>query len=84
MGITANNHINAGNLFGKGLILGIAVMGAISFLASGKDGYTTFGKVLEEGRGIDTYFDYAESFVNYVKEVGTLTIPEETGVTYIK
>ncbi|MEK8018689.1 MAG: 5'-nucleotidase, partial [Candidatus Parabeggiatoa sp.] len=59
-------------------------VGAISFLASGKDGYTTFGKVLEEGRGIDTYFDYAESFVNYVKEVGTLTIPEETGVTYIK
>ena len=58
-------------------------VGAISFLASGKDGYITFAKVLEDGRGTDTYFDYAESFVNYVREVGTLTIPEDTGVTYI-
>jgi 5'-nucleotidase/UDP-sugar diphosphatase len=59
-------------------------VGTISFLAGGQDGYTTFGQVLEQGKGINTYFDYAESFVNYVKEVGTLTVPEETGVTYIK
>ncbi len=59
-------------------------VGTISFLASGQDGYTTFGQVLEQGKGINTYFEYAESFVNYVKEVGTLTRPEETGVTYIK
>ena len=59
-------------------------VGTISFLASGQDGYTTFAEVLAKGKGINTYFDYAESFVNYVKEVGTLTVPEETGVTYIK
>jgi 5'-nucleotidase / UDP-sugar diphosphatase len=59
-------------------------VGTISFLAGGQDGYTTFGQVLEQGKGIDTYFNYAESFVNYVKEVGTLHIPESTGVTYIK
>ena len=59
-------------------------VGTISFLASGQDGYTTFSQVLEQGKGINSYFEYAESFVNYVKEVGTLTRPEETGVTYIK
>jgi len=58
-------------------------VGMNSFIASGQDGYTTFGKVLKERGGIDTYFDYAEPFVNYVKKVGTLRIPEETGVRYI-
>ncbi len=53
-----------------------------SFIASGRDGYTTFGKVLAERGGVDTYFGYAESFVNYVKEVETVTIPKQTGVTY--
>ncbi|HIE00953.1 MAG TPA: NAD nucleotidase [Thiotrichaceae bacterium] len=72
---------------GKWLPLDPAKMykvGTIAFLTNGLDGYSTFAQVVEDGRGIDTYFDYAESFVNYVKEVGTLTIPEETGVTYIK
>jgi 5'-nucleotidase len=59
-------------------------VGTISFLAGGQDGYTTFAQVLAKGKGMNTYFNYAESFVNYVKEVGTLTIPEDTGVTYIK
>lgn len=55
-------------------------VGINSFLTKGKDGYTTFSNVLAERGGVDTYFDYAESFVNYVKEVGTLTIPKETSV----
>jgi len=54
-----------------------------SFIASGQDGYTTFGKVLKERGGIDTYFDYAESFVNYVKKRRVLRMPEETGVRYL-
>lgn len=58
-------------------------VGMCSFLAKGRDGYTTFGKVLKERGGIDTYFDYAESFVNYVKKVGTLRRPQESGVIYI-
>ena len=35
----------------------------ISYLASGKDGYTTSSTI----KGTDTYFDYANSFVEYVK-----------------
>jgi len=58
-------------------------VGTNSFVASGRDGYTTFGNVLEQRGGIDTYFDYAESFVNYVREVGTITKPADTGVTFI-
>lgn len=42
-----------------------------SFLMDGKDGYTTFGKI----KGINTYFNYAESFVDYVKQVKTLRNP---------
>ncbi len=58
-------------------------VGTNSFVASGRDGYSTFGKVFTERGGIDTYFDYAESFVNYVKLVGTISKPVSTGVTYI-
>ncbi|MCV6639318.1 NAD nucleotidase [Candidatus Albibeggiatoa sp. nov. NOAA] len=58
-------------------------VGTNSFIASGRDGYTTFGNVLEQRGGIDTYFDYAESFVNYVREVGTINKPASTGVTFI-
>ncbi|WP_022850055.1 NAD nucleotidase [Limisalsivibrio acetivorans] len=39
-----------------------------SYTAAGKDGYTTFGTVQEErGPGVDTYLDYAMSFVAYVE-----------------
>ena len=40
-----------------------------SYIASGKDGYTTFKSVQEaRGEGVDTYLDYAMSFVRYVEE----------------
>ncbi|WP_223671161.1 NAD nucleotidase [Kangiella shandongensis] len=42
------------------------------FIASGKDGYVTFGTISEDGRVEDTYLDYAQSFVDYVKRTGTL------------
>ncbi|BFM51374.1 NAD nucleotidase [Marinomonas sp. THO17] len=42
------------------------------YIAGGKDGYLTFGKVVKEGRVVDTYLDYAQSFVDYVRKVGTL------------
>lgn len=39
-----------------------------SYIAAGKDGYTTFKTVQDKrGRAIDTYLDYARSFVDYVK-----------------
>ncbi len=40
-----------------------------SFVAGGKDGYHTFGTVSSEGRIVDTYLDYAQSFVDYVKRL---------------
>lgn len=40
----------------------------INYLASGKDGYSTFKTVQDErGKGIDTFLDYAMGFVDYVK-----------------
>ncbi len=39
-----------------------------SYIASGKDGYTTFQKVKESGGMVDTYLDYAMSFMEYVKK----------------
>ena len=43
-----------------------------SYTAQGKDGYLTFKTVTDSGRALDTYLDYAQSFVDYVKKVGTL------------
>lgn len=41
-----------------------------SYIASGKDGYTTFKSVQEErGPGVDTYLDYAMSFVQYAEQL---------------
>lgn len=57
-------------------------VGTNSFIANGRDGYLAFGRVPNDKR-LDTFFDYAESFINYVREVGTLSAPEETSVTFI-
>jgi len=58
-------------------------VGTNSFIASGRDGYTTFATVQETRPGLDTFIDYAMSFVNYTQAQGTLQAPESTGVTYI-
>ena len=39
-----------------------------NYIAAGKDGYKTFGAVSKSGRMVDTYLDYAQSFVDYVKK----------------
>ena len=36
------------------------------FIASGKDGYTTLGKVYQEGRFVNTYLLYTQSFADYL------------------
>ncbi|WP_372995075.1 NAD nucleotidase [Marinobacter sp.] len=46
-----------------------------SFTAGGRDGYITFGTVSDDGRAVDTFLDYAQSFVDYVVERGTLSKP---------
>ncbi len=57
-------------------------VGTNSFVAAGGDGYLAFAQVAADKR-TDTFFDYAESFINYVKTVGTLSAPESTGLTFI-
>lgn len=44
-----------------------------SFTSAGRDGYLVFGDVTNDGRIVDTYLDYAKSFVDYAEEVGTLS-----------
>jgi 5'-nucleotidase len=43
-----------------------------NYVAGGRDGYKTFKTVKNDGRYTDTYLDYAQSFVDYVQERGTV------------
>lgn len=45
------------------------------FIGQGRDGYTTLGKVYKEGRFVNTYLLYTQSFIDYVKAVGTVKLP---------
>lgn len=42
------------------------------YIGAGRDGYATFKTVTEDGRSLDTYLDYAQSFVDFVKQRGTV------------
>jgi len=47
------------------------------YIAAGRDGYLTFKTVKNDGRYTDTYLDYAQSFVDYVRERGSVgKLPE--------
>jgi len=54
-----------------------------NYISEGRDGYTTFKTVQKNGaKAIDTYLDYAESFVSYVKGLakdgkGLTKLPKE-------
>jgi 5'-nucleotidase len=39
-----------------------------SFIASGQDGYITFGTVTDDGRSVDTLLDYAQSFIDFIEK----------------
>ncbi len=43
-----------------------------NYIAAGRDGYKSFKTVKNDGRYTDTYLDYAQSFVDYVEERGTV------------
>jgi 5'-nucleotidase len=45
------------------------------FVAAGSDGYATLGTVYKAGRYVNTYLLYTQSFVDYVKAVGTIARP---------
>jgi len=43
-----------------------------NYIAAGRDGYLSFKTVKDDGRFEDTYLDYAQSFVDYVKDRGSI------------
>jgi len=43
-----------------------------NYISGGRDGYMTFKDVVKDGRVVDTYLDYAQSFVDYVKKQGKI------------
>lgn len=45
------------------------------FIASGKDGYTTFGTVYATGNYINNYLLYTQTFVDYVLAQGSISRP---------
>jgi len=45
------------------------------FIASGRDGYTTFGEVFNAGRFTNTYLLYTQTFVDHVRALGTIERP---------
>lgn len=42
------------------------------YISGGRDGYLTFKDVVKDGRSVDTFLDYAQSFVDYVKKQGKI------------
>ena len=55
-------------------------VGTHSYLAAGKDGYTTFGKVNAERPGVNTYLGVETAFIEYIKARGEITRPESSNV----
>lgn len=58
-------------------------MGTNSYIASGKDGYTTLGKITHERGGTDTYLGDAKSLIDYVKEKKEISRPESSNVKFM-
>ncbi|MEN3159633.1 5'-nucleotidase C-terminal domain-containing protein [Alkalimonas sp. NCh-2] len=47
-----------------------------SFIASGQDGWATFGKVMAAERYQDTYINYAQAFIDFAREQQLLSRPD--------
>jgi 5'-nucleotidase/UDP-sugar diphosphatase len=45
------------------------------FIASGKDGYTTFGTVFATGKAVNSYMLYTQTLVDHVRARGTISRP---------
>ena len=59
-------------------------VGTNSYVAAGKDGYTTFGKITSTpGReGVNTHLGVETAFINYVKEKKSVGRPESSNVKF--
>ena len=45
------------------------------FIASGQDGYDTFGPIFDAGNFVDTFTEYAQGFIDYVEALTDLGMP---------
>jgi 5'-nucleotidase len=54
------------------------VVVANSFMATGGDGYQVLADAVNDGRGVDTFLDYAQSFIDYVVEDAGGTVSKPT------
>lgn len=45
------------------------------FIASGRDGYDTFGPIFDAGNYVDTFTEYAQGFIDYVEAQTELGVP---------
>lgn len=59
-------------------------VGTNSYIAAGKDGYATFGKITSTpGReGVNTHLGVETAFINYVKEKKSVGRPESSNVKF--
>lgn len=55
------------------------VVAANSFMATGGDGYTALRDAVRDGRGVDTFLDYAQTVVDYIEQdaAGVIGPPAE-------
>ena len=53
-----------------------------SYIAKGKDGYTTLGKITAQNRGTDTHLSDTKIFIDYLKEKKEVGRPKSTNVIF--
>ena len=53
-----------------------------SYIAKGKDGYTTLGKITSQKRGRDTHLSDTKIFIDYLKEKKEIGKPKSTNVIF--
>jgi len=53
-----------------------------SYIAKGKDGYTTLGKITAQKRGTDTHLSDTKIFIDYLKEKKEVGKPKSTNVIF--
>lgn len=58
-------------------------VGTNSYIASGKDGYTTFGKVYNSRPGVNTFLGVETAFIEYLKARKELVRPESSNVKFV-
>lgn len=53
------------------------IMVTNDYIAGGKDGYLTLGKVTKDGRSVNTYLLYTQSYVDYVEKIKKIGPPKD-------